>query len=64
MKKKIQGEVAGFDLENMNFEGIKFDWFDTGNPYQLSKARNKFKTNEVSVLPKENEKFGLQMIKL
>ena len=56
-KTRSKGEVSGFNLENMNFEGVKFEWFDTGNPYQLSKARNKFKTNEVSVLPKENEKI-------
>ena len=56
-KIRSKGEVSGFNLENMNFEGVKFEWFDTGNPYQLSKARNKFKTNEVSVLPKENEKI-------
>lgn len=57
IKKRAIGEVAGFDFTNMNFKGIQFSWFDTGNPYQLSKARKEFKTNEVSVLPKENEKI-------
>ena len=42
IKTRAMGEVAGFDLTNMNFKGLQFSWFDTGNPYQLSKARKKF----------------------
>ena len=54
---KSKGEVAGFDLDIMNFEAIKFNWFDTGNPSQLAKAREQFKTNQISILPKEEEKI-------
>ena len=41
----------------MNFEAIKFNWFATGNPSQLAKAREQFKTNQISILPKEEEKI-------
>lgn len=56
-ESKSKGEVAGMDFKEMQFEAKKFDWFDTGNPSQLSKARNQFKSNKYSVLPKENEKI-------
>ena len=41
----------------MSSEAIKFNWFDTGNPSQLAKAREQFKTNQISILPKEEEKI-------
>jgi NDP-sugar pyrophosphorylase family protein len=56
-KLQSTGEVAAFNLENMDFKAIKFNWFDTGNPSQLSKARNKFRNNQISILPKEQEKI-------
>ena len=55
--ERARGEVAGIKLENMPFEGRHFSWFDTGNPSQLSRARQKLNDEEVSVLPKEDEKI-------
>ncbi len=52
-----KGEVAGIDLNIMKFKAIKFNWFDTGNPSQLAKARERFKNNQISILPKEEEKI-------
>ncbi len=56
-KEKSKGEVAGIDLDNMVFQAKKFNWFDTGNPSQLSRARQKLNDKGVNVLPKEDEKI-------